>query len=161
MPDGGTDERIESAAKKKPDMDSRFLAGCLTIALLSLGFWLLASWPFFVFPVHTKAGLLQTFWFGALPTLVVGGVLIRIKGLEAATALVGGALAAGVFVYLHLGNVSLGQFADSQDLPPPDYPASWVWLLPLAWCFAVGSTVFLLLPKKETEDEAGPRPDRQ
>jgi hypothetical protein len=82
-------------------------------------------------------------------------------GLEAGTAFIGGSLAAGVFAFLHLGNLSLGAYADVEGMPAPDYPSSWVWLIPLAWCFAVGSVVFLLLPKRETEDEARTRASRQ
>lgn len=161
MPDGQTDERLEAPVKQKRDMDSRFLAGCLTIAFLSLVFWILTAWPFFVFPVHLKSGLLNAFVFGPLPALVLGVVLVRIRGLEAATALAGGGLAAGVFAYLHLGNLSLGRFADTSDLPPPDYPTLWVWLLPLAWCFAIDSVIFLALPRREVQDEAPARSDRQ
>ena len=117
MPDGQTDERLEAPVKQKRDMDSRFLAGCLTIAFLSLVFWILTAWPFFVFPVHLKSGLLNAFVFGPLPALVLGVVLVRIRGLEAATALAGGGLAAGVFAYLHLGNLALPR-REVQDEAP-------------------------------------------
>jgi hypothetical protein len=142
-------------------MDSRFLAGCLTIALLSLMFWAMLVWPFFAFPVHLKAGLLQALYFGGLPSMAVGALLVRKMGLEAATAFAGGSFAGGVFVYLHLANLSLGKYGDTQELPAPDYPDSWAWLVPIAWCLAVAAAVFILLPKRETEDEVGAGTDRQ
>lgn len=162
MSDGlHTDEKLGAAPKKRKDMDARFLAGCMTIAVLSLGFWALTSWPFFVLPVHLKAGLGQALLVGALPTLAIGSLLVRKIGLEAATALVGGTLASGVFMYLHLGNLMLGGLSSDPNVPKPDYPDAWAWLVPLGWCLVACAAALLLLPKRETQDEAGPGSSRQ
>lgn len=161
MPEGhGTDEKLESPYPRKRDMDSRYLTGCLTIAFLSLLFYFMLAWPFFVFPAHLRSGLLMIGLLGALPVLVLGGSLVRIVGLEAATALAGGSFAGAIFAYLRLDSLMLGKLGDVQDLPPPNYPDSWAWLLPLAWCLAVAASVLLLLPKREIQDEGGAGPSR-
>ncbi len=161
MADGHkTDEKIETPYPRKRDMDSRFLTGCFTIAILSIVFYAMLAWPFFAFQAHLKSGLVQIGLFGALPTLVLGGTLIRRLGLEAATALAGGSFAGAIFAYLRLDSLMLGKLADVQDLPPPDYPEAWAWLIPVGWCLVVAATVLLLLPRRETQDEAQPKTSR-
>ncbi len=155
-----TDEKVDAAYPRKPDMDSRFLSGCLTIAILSLLFYAMLAWPFFAFPAHLKSGLVQIGLFGGLPTLVLGGLLVRIKGLEAATALAGGSFAGAIFAYLRLDSLMLGKLADVRDLPPPNYPEAWAWLIPLAWCLVVAAAVLLLLPRRETQDEGTAKTSR-
>lgn len=163
MSDGlNTDEQVDATkVAKRKDMDSRFLAGCMTIALMSLAVWFLTCWPFFALPVHQKSALGQAFLLGPVPALLIGLVLVRKVGLEAATALLGGSFAAGVFMYLHLGNLMLGKYAADANVPVPDYSDSWAWLVPLGWCLAVASAAFLVLPRRETQDEAGPGSSRQ
>jgi hypothetical protein len=141
-------------------MDTRFLAGCSTIAILSLTFYAMLAWPFFVFEAHLRAGLAQIALYGALPVLVAGVLATRAKGLEGATALVGGSIAGAIFAYLRLDALTLGKLGDLQELPPPDWPDSWAWLIPLAWCLAVAATALLALPKRETQDEGAPGSDR-
>ncbi|HXH59828.1 MAG TPA: hypothetical protein VNI20_00565 [Fimbriimonadaceae bacterium] len=162
MQDGtqGTDERLEKKAPRKADMDSRFLAGCLTIALFSIGFYILAIWPFFEFPAHLRSGLLSVGLFGALPTLLVGVAAVRKFGLEGATALVGGSLAAAVFAYLRMDSMMLGKYDTNGQLPAPDYPDSWAWIVPLGWCLTVVAIVLFSLPKRELRDEGSNPTDR-
>ncbi len=161
MADGHkTDEKIETPYPRKRDMDTRFLTGCFTIALLSIVFYTMLAWPFFAFQASLKSGLVQIGLFGALPTLALGGGLVRRIGLEAATALAGGSFAAAIFAYLHLNSLMLGKLADVKDVPPPNYPDSWAWLIPIAWCLVVAATVLILLPRRETEDEAQPKSSR-
>ncbi len=161
MGDGhNTDEKIETPYPRKRDMDSRFLAGCFSIAFLSILYYAMLAWPFFAFQAHLKSGLVQIGLYGALPTLALGGALVRRMGLEAATALAGGSFAGGIFAYLRLDSLMLGKLGDVRDLPPPDYPEPWAWLIPVAWCMAVLAVIFLLLPKRETQDEAQAKTSR-
>jgi hypothetical protein len=75
-------------------------------------------------------------------------------GLEAATALAGGSFAGAIFAYLRLDSLMLGKLGRVEGLPAPDFPESWAWLLPLAWCLAVAAAILILLPRRETQDEA-------
>ena len=158
--DGQSDERIDSPYPRKRDMDARFLAGCTTIAIISLATYATIAWPFFAFQAHSREGLVQIGLAGAAPVLIVGTFLIRKLGLEAAVALVGGSIAGGIFAFLQLRGIALGHIASTQDLPEPDYPAAWVWGLPLAWVLVVAALALFTLPRRETQDQAEPPASR-
>jgi hypothetical protein len=162
MADGDrTDEKLESAVPKKMDMDTRFFAGCITIAVGSLVFYALLVWPFFAFPVHLRSGLVQLGLFGALPAFALGVLSVRKLGLEGATAFIGGSLAGSVNAYLRIDSLMLGKLEATPNLPAPDYPESWAWLLPLAWALLAVATALILLPRHETGVESRGPDDRQ
>ena len=150
-----TDEKLDEPAKKRPDMDSALLSGCLTVAAISIAVYGLVAWPFFVYEMHTRAGLVSAGLFGFLPAVIVGGIAVNRLGLTGGTGFAGGAVASGLFVYLQLNNLALGSLGNVEDLPPPDYPELWIWLLPLIWCLLTVAIVLVLLPKRELEDEVG------
>lgn len=161
MADGrNTDEKLGTPYPRRRDMDTRFLSGCSTIAVLSLAFYAMQAWPFFSFPAHERAGLVKVGLYGALPVLLAGIAAVRLKGLEGATALVGGSMAGAIFAYLRLDALTLGKLGDLQELPPPDWPDSWAWLIPIAWCLTAAAVALLALPKRETQDEGAPGSDR-
>jgi len=61
----------------------------------------------------------------------------------------GGAMAAGVFVFLRLQQSNLGRYA--QDLPMPEYPERWVVMVPLgwlAWIILVGLATYPRRPEQ-------------
>ena len=60
-----------------------------------------------------------------------------------------------LFIYLQLSNLMLGKIGDVEDLPPPEYPEFWAWVLPLIWCLIAVVIVLVLLPRRELEDEVG------
>lgn len=151
----GTDEKLDKPAKRKPDMDSTFLVGCMTVSVLSLLVWGLAIWPFFVFDMHLRQGLVSAAMAGFVPSLAVGAISVIKGGMTGATGFAGGAFAAGLFAYLQLENLMLGKFGNVEDLPPPDYPDFWTWLLPLIWCLLVSFLILIFMPKGEFEDEVG------
>lgn len=161
MADGQeTDEKVESPYPRVKSMDSRFLSGCMTIAVLSIVFYGMLAWPFFAFPVHLRAGMIQVGLYGALPAFLLGALVLRRIGLEGATSFAGGSFAGAVFAYLRLDSLQLGKLADVRNLPPPDYPGHWAWMLPVAWCLVVTATILIVLPRRETQDEGGPKTNR-
>ena len=66
-----------------------------------------------------------------LAAAILGAFASRKFELPGACGFVGGSMALSVFLYLRLQEVMLGK--GSTDLPHPDYPESWVWVIPLAW----------------------------
>ena len=150
-----TDEKLDAPAKRRPDMDTALLTGCLTVAVISIAVYGLVAWPFFVYQMHTRTGLVSGALFGIAPAAVLGALTVRKLGLTGGTGFAGGAFASGLFVYLQLSNLMLGKVGDVEDLPPPDYPEYWAWLLPLIWCLLAVAIVLVLLPRREFEDEVG------
>jgi hypothetical protein len=158
--DGSTDERLDAPSVRKRDMDARFLAGCTTIAVLSLVVYGLHAAPFFFIGASTKQGLALIALYGALPVLGLGTVAVRRLGLEGATGLIGGSVAGAIFAYLRLSALAVGHLAPSPELPEPDYPAHWAWMLPLAWVLAITALALIALPRRETQDQGGPPASR-
>lgn len=156
----GTDEKLDRPAKKKQSMDSAFLAGCTTVAFLSLLIWGVAAWPFFVFEMHLRQGLISASLAGFLPALAVGAFSVAKAGMTGATGFAGGAFSVGLFAYLQLENLTLGNTTEIANLPPTDYPEFWAWLMPIIWCLLVVVLILLFLPKGEFEDEGGPGSSR-
>ena len=137
-------------------MDSTFLTGCFTVAVLSLLIWGLAAWPFFVFDMHLKEGLVSAALAGLLPALAVGTFAVIKGGMTGVTGFAGGGFAVGLFAFLQLENIMIGRFGGVEDLPEPNYPHFWAWLMPLIWCLLMIVLILVFLPKGEFEDEGGP-----
>lgn len=156
----GTDVRKPSAGKGRGDMDSRFFVGCTTIAVASVGFFVLQAWPFFVFHPDSRANLAWIGLTGALPTIVLGGIFVRKLGLEGGTALIGGTVSGSVFAFLSIDSYGLGRFAQSEVLVAPDFPALWAWLIPVSWALSVTAVTLFLLPQPKAGDEVRPESDR-
>ena len=141
-----TDEQIEGKPKKRPDLDSELLRGCITIGTLSLLVFGLTIAPFYFTEQHTFSGLATTGLLGAAPALVLGAIAVRRLGLSGATGLMGGAAAGAIFVYLSMEQVMLG-YAGISSMPVPEIPPFWSWLLPLIWVLVCLATVLLLYPR--------------
>lgn len=156
----GTDEQTATSVVKKRDMDAKFFVGCMTIAALSIVFFALEIWPFFAFQTATKSGLIGVALSGCLPALLIGAIIVRKIGLEGGTALIGGTVSASVFAFLRMDMQGLGRFDPSESLVVPDYPAFWVWLMPVIWALLVTSLTLFLLPQGQEGDEVSRETDR-
>jgi hypothetical protein len=143
-----TDEPLTGPQEKVRDLDSQMLAGCSCFVGVSLISYALAVWPFFVFQ---KTWELKTLafasLFGLVPAAVFGSYTVRKWGLPAAGGFIGGALATAIFLLLRLSQVMLQQGV--RDLPQPEFPSSWQYLVPGAWMLAVLILCILLIRKEE------------
>jgi hypothetical protein len=153
-----TDEKLEQPVAKERDTDTVMLIGCsgfVAAALLTYG---LSLWPFFVYAeVHLSANLATACALGLLPALVFGGYVTRRHGLPAACGFVGGGLATAIFLFLRLTEVQLRR--GSRDMEPPDYPSSWVWMLPLLWIIVIFAVAMLLIRRSEVDISSSMKPE--
>lgn len=147
-----TDERLEGPIKKEPDMDRMMLAGCTSFSILAFGCYLVAIWPFIIFPgevLSTTAGLGKAFLVGCGPSLLLGLIAARRFGLAAAAGAVGGTLSVCVFLYLKMTDLMLGY--EMRDVPKPEFPRAWAWQVPMAYFLFAFVCIVIFLPKKELE----------
>lgn len=154
-----TDERLDNAGPKPRDVDQVMLTGCSTFVAASIIGYLLAVWPFFTVPeTHLARNLAAACGFGMTPALILTGFATRRFGLPGACGGLGGAMAAGIFLYLRMDQIMLGLTV--RDLPRPDYPAAWAWIVPTAYVVATVAVGALLLPRDTFADEPAPGSDR-
>lgn len=147
-----TDEKIPGGGPKEPDMDDQMLFGCTSFVVGSCVAYLLAAWPMFVIQdTHLVVNLAAALGFGLIPASIWGAVVTRRTGLPGACGFVGGAMAMAIFLYLRLEQLMLGMV--NRNLPQPDYPRSWVWILPIGWVLFAVLLAMILLPKREFTDE--------
>ncbi len=148
-----TDEPLSEPVKSKSDFETQLMAGCATISLAAVFTYLIAVWPWLVFPEYRLDGLITIGLTGALPASVFGALCIRRFRLAGASGFFGGGMASAVFMYLRLEQTMLGRL--SVDLPAPEYPERWAWLLPIVWFLWTGLLGVLLLPR----DHEGSAPE--
>lgn len=147
-----TDEKLEQKVKRAPDMDTTMLFGCSSFVFVSVFGYAMAIWPMFVIAeTFRTANLLIALAAGMIPTAIFGAIAARKAGLPGACGFLGGAMAAAIFFYLRLEQLMLGLARD--DLPKPDYPKSWQWIVPAAWVLAAALIAVVLVPRKEFSDE--------
>lgn len=145
-----TDEKLDAPVAQERDTDTVMLFGCAGFVSSSLLTYFLAIWPFFLFTeIYLTAGLLRCALFGLLPALAFGGYVTRRFGLAASAGFVGGALAAAIFLYLRLIEVNLRR--NQRDLAQPDFPESWIWIVPLGWVLLVAFVAVLLIKPSEID----------
>ena len=150
-----TDEKRPGEPKPAKDMDSLMLTGCSAFVATSFLTYFLTVWPFLTFQdSHLAATLGVCALLGPLPALVLGAYASRKFELPGACGFVGGSMALCVFLFLRLQQVMLGK--GSTDLPHPDYPDSWVWMIPLAWLVAAIFVALLAMPR--IDDGGNDRP---
>lgn len=132
MHTSGTDEKLEKPVKRGHDLDTVMLFGCSSFVVVSLVNWALVVWPFFLFQDTFVLKTLELcLAIGLAPATVMGAVTTRIYGLPAAAGFLAGSVCSGVFLYLRIQQVMA--FVGVPDAPQPDYPASWGWMIPVAW----------------------------
>lgn len=131
-----TDEKLPQPIKSGPDLDTQMIGGCSGFVASSVFTYALGIWPFFLLSsqMHLLATLGLAAALGLLPAAIFGGLIGSRWGLAPACGFFGGALTVAVFLYLSLGQVAMGHSVP--DLPKPDYPASFAWLLPAGWILA-------------------------
>jgi len=121
--------------------------------------YVLAVWPFFAVPeTHLARNLTTACAFGMVPALVLTAFSTRRFGLPGACGGLGVAMATGVFLYLRMDQIMLGFTV--RDLPRPDYPSTWAWIVPSAYVVATVAVGLLLLPRDTFSDEPPARSDR-
>lgn len=129
-----TDERLETPVRER-DFDTHMLFGCGSFVVASFATYALGAWPFFALPnTHLIGALGVACAAGLLPALAFGAFASRRAGLAGACGFVGGAMAVAVFLFLRMEQVMMGY--DMRDLPLPEYPRTWGWMLPAAWMVA-------------------------
>lgn len=147
-----TDEKLDKGIKKQPDFDSQMLAGCTAFVGTSVLSYLLAVWPFFILPDMNRVVVLAAdFGLGFVPFAGLGIYSTRKAALPGACGFLGGALATAVFLSLRLQQVMLG--LKLRDLPQPEYPPSFVWLVPVAWLLLTLCIIAIFLQKGGLSDE--------
>jgi hypothetical protein len=148
-----TDEKLKKPVKKKTDFEAHLMTGCMVICISSFLVLGIAVWPFFSFEEHTVEGLKMISLFGLLPAVLFGGIVTWKFGLAGSSGMIGGAMTASIFMYLKLAQTALGK--QVVDLPAPEYPVRWAWLLPLSFLLAavtIGLTTASLSPASDLEE---------
>lgn len=148
-----TDEKLDEKVRPERDMDTQMLFGCGSFVFVSIVSYLLAAWPMFVIAnTHLLVEFGVALAAGLIPSLVLGAVATRKTGLPGACGFVGGAMATAIFLFLRLEQLMLGYSV--REIPQPEYPRSWMWIVPTAWVVLAVLVAVLLLPKREFRDEA-------
>ena len=143
-----TDEPHNGPKTNPRDFDSQMLAGCGAFVAASMLSYVIAVGPHFVFSrTYELNSLAMACGFGMVPAAILGGYATRRFGLAAAAGFVGRGLATSIFLLLRLKQVLL--LEGEKNLPQPEFPQSWQYLLPGAWMLLVLLTVGLLLKREE------------
>lgn len=133
---------------KREDPDAKLVSGCMTFGTLSVGYFFLTLWPFFVYQdTYRVSSLTIALGLGVIPAFVVGAICCYLFDVVGAGSLMAGMLTFGVFFFLrHLPMVSA---AGQPDVPQFDYPHSLVYLVPILG-FAISIFVAMAMPRKRT-----------
>jgi len=147
-----TDEKLDEKVRADRDMDTQMLFGCGSFVFVSIASYGLAAWPMFVVPsTHLLAQLGIALAAGLVPSAILGAVATRKTGLPGACGFVGGAMATAIFLFLRLEQLMLGY--SIREIPQPEYPRSWIWIVPTAWVVLAILLAVVLLPRREYRDE--------
>jgi hypothetical protein len=147
-----TDEKLDRPVKPGPTFDTQMLIGCGSFVVTSFFTYALAVWPWLAFPLtHQVATLAWAIGLGLVPACVMGAVATRRAGLAGACGFLGGIMASAVFVHLRVDQHMLGRVV--RDLPLPEYPTNWKYLLPAAYVLFAGIVIAFALPRGEIGDE--------
>lgn len=149
-----TDEVLEAPAKRERDMDTQMLFGCTSFVGASFITYGLAIWPFFVIDdQHLTSQFLLAAGLGGLPALAFGVYCARKYGLAGGCGFFGGATAVGIFHFLHLQQLMIGHV--NREIPEPEFPESWKWIVPTIWLVVALAMVLAFLRRSEFGDSTG------
>ncbi len=147
-----TDEATPGG-KAPGDMDKAMLAGCTSFVFNSFLAYGLGVWPFFAMPDTWRTSVLLTsIAAGLTPVLILCLIVSRKLGLPGATGVVAGSMAMAVFLYLRFDQVMMGFVI--REIPNPEYPTAFGWIIPIGWFLAVVATA-VLFTKNEPAENAG------
>lgn len=143
-----TDEKIEKKLPRERDMDAHMLFGCSGFVFASFATYALSVWPFFVWmDVQIAATLWLALGLGLPPAFALGVVSAFKFGIAGAAGFIGGMVSGSIFLYLRFEQVFLE--ADTQRIPPPDYPVWFQWLIPmltLGFAIVAAAAVIVFFP---------------
>lgn len=147
-----TDERIGHAKRRGPELETRLAIGCVgfvVVAFVAAGIFML---PFIAWPqVADARRLYLNLGIAAAFAGAFGIGASRRFGLAAAGGFVSGALASALFLYIRLGHFDMGR--GIEDLPQPEWPSTFVWLIPAAT--ALFGALVAVLGLKSSELQIG------
>lgn len=148
-----TDEPIAGPKAKVRDFDSQMIAGCSGFVATSVITYGLAVAPHFAFvDTYRLNVLILACAAGMIPAWLWGGFATRKFGLAGAAGFVGGSLAAAIFFLLNLKRILLRE--GLKDLPQPEFPASWQYLVPGVFLLCTFLVVAFTLRRDEFMTEA-------
>lgn len=143
-----TDEKLDREAERPRDMDAHMIAGCAGFVATSLSAYFLALWPQLVFHQgYQLATLAAATGFGLIPACVLGAFAARRFGLPGACGFLGGIMAYAVFLHLRIQQFLAAR--GSRDLPQPEYPDEFQWMVPMLALMLAVLVAALSLPKSE------------
>lgn len=132
-------------------MDSAMLFGCSGFVGTSIISYLLGMWPHLIFTEAYQVNtLLLNTLIGLVPALVVGLYGTRKFGLAGACGFIGGGMAMGIFLYLRLKQMNMAR--NTPGAPELEYPANWVWIMPLCWVIVCIMLALIFVSKDELPD---------
>ncbi len=144
----GTDEKLSEPVKPEKDLDTILLGGCSTFVLICILVYALTSIPFYIFDdVYRLTSLLRTLAIGGIPACILGLFFTRRFGASGFGGYLGGLLISGVFLHLRLRQVMLSEWM--KDAPQPDYPMSFVWIIPAIFVLANIMLALIVVKKNE------------
>jgi len=149
-----TDELLENPQKSGPDFDAQMLFGCSSFVAAAFINYALAVWPHFVFQeLFALRPLALACAFGMIPSLVFSGIVARRFGVAGSAGCLGGAFAMAIFMNLRLQQIDSARGVN--QLPQPEFPSDWVWLIPVGWIIVTLITLGLSIRPEDF------RPDQQ
>lgn len=130
------------------NLDSELLRGCFTTSgicfiLLVVGVWPHIAWG----AVFTWAELGRAALIGLLPCMVLGVIAVRKFGYPGVTGFVGASAGIALFWYIRLGHVGLTAMAE--DMPQAEFPATFTWLVPVAYMILATAVAMLTFSSGE------------
>src|SRR5688572_7912858 len=121
-----TDEKLEGPVQKKRDYEGYLMAGCMAVGLTAVIIYALSAWPWFVFEDHRVSGIRDICLFGGVPALLCAMISTWRFGTAGLSGSFGGAMIAGIFIWLRLQEVSVG--INNPDRLQVEYPTRWTWM---------------------------------
>lgn len=149
-----TDEKLDVPVQAARDMDTHMLIGCSGFVAAAVGGYVLGVWPFFAIQdTFVFERLVLAASLGFIPQAVLGLVAVRRFGIAGASGLIGGSLCVGIFMFLRLQQLFIS--ARLQQSPTPNFPESFVYMLPLTEFLVALFLGILFLPKRELSFDQG------
>lgn len=140
-------------------MDTQMLFGCTSFVGASFIAYGLAIWPFFVIAdQHLTTQFILALALGGLPALIFGAVSARKYGLAGGCGFFGGATAIAIFLFLHLQQLMIGYV--NREIPRPEYPESWKWIIPAIWLIVSLVAILVFLRRSEFGDSTSQNGNR-